>query len=193
MAPLETDHASYLGRGNNIRRLLESKVRQHPDKPFVIFIDRDDKEEILTYSQFDEQVNRLANWLLSRDIGQGDFVLCHVANSPAFVITTHACTKIGAIFIPSIVFDVAEDLEYKLNFSEAKLVVTDTEFWPEFQKCLPNCPSVKEVVIYRPHGELEGVHLWDEILADSSPELAEVALDSMDPAQMMFTSARSPT
>ena len=67
--------------------------------------DKEDREEIISYRCFDEMVNRLANWLLSRGVGKGDFVLTHLPNSPGFLVASHACTKIGAIFIPSIIFD----------------------------------------------------------------------------------------
>ena len=67
MEMINTEYATPIGRQNNIRDLLELKVRQHREKPFVIFIDKDDNEEIVTYGQFDEYVNRLGSWL----IGQG--------------------------------------------------------------------------------------------------------------------------
>ena len=96
MEILNTNHATILGRKKNIRKLLETKVRQHKDKPFIIFIDKDEQEEILTYRQFNQQVNRLANWLLERGITKGDFVLTHLPNSTGFLIASHAITKIGA-------------------------------------------------------------------------------------------------
>ena len=58
---LNTNNASIIGRNINLRKLLERKVRQHGDKPFIIFVDQENKEEILTFNQFDERVNRLAN------------------------------------------------------------------------------------------------------------------------------------
>jgi crotonobetaine/carnitine-CoA ligase len=172
----------------NLRKLLERKVRQHGDKPFVIFVDRDQNEEILTYGEFDETVNRLANWLLERGISKGDRVLTHLPNSSGFLVALHACTKIGAVMIPSIIFDVADDLEYKLNFSEAKMVITDGEYYSLFEKIRPQCPSVKDVLIYRSEQPLPGTHNWEDVIARSSPELAPVEIDPLDPAQMLFTS-----
>ena len=146
---LNTNNATIIGRHMNIRKLLERKVRQHGDKPFIIAVDKADREEILSFNQFDALVNRLANWLLSRGIQKGDFVLTHLPNSAGFLVAMHACTKIGAVMIPSIIFDVAGDLEYKLNFSEAKMVITDGEYYSLFESILAKCPSVKDVVIYR--------------------------------------------
>ena len=181
-------HATFLGRNMNIRKLLERKVRQHGDKPFIIFVDKDMKEEILTYRQFDEKVNRLGNWILSRGIKKGDFVLTHLPNSPGFLIALHACTKIGVAMIPSIIFDVAEDLEYKLNFSEAKMVITDGEYFPRFDSIRDQCTSVKNFVICRSSQKIPGTHALDDILASSSPELGPIEIDPLDTAMMLFTS-----
>jgi crotonobetaine/carnitine-CoA ligase len=81
MDVVNTKNATILGRNMNLRKLLERKVRQHGDKPYIIFIDKDLNEEIVTYRQFDETVNRLANWLLKKGIQKGDFVLTHLPNS----------------------------------------------------------------------------------------------------------------
>ena len=185
---LNTKNASIIGRNMNLRKLLERKVRQHGAKPFIIFVDKENEEEILSFNQFDETVNRLANWLLSRGIQKGDFVLTHLPNSTGFIVAMHACTKIGAIMIPSIIFDVADDLEYKLNFSEAKMVITDGEYYPMFESILAKCPSVKDVVIYRAEQKINGTHRWADILAKSSPTLDPVEIDPLDTALMLFTS-----
>lgn len=188
MDVLNTKNATTIGRNMNLRKLLERKVRQHGDKPYIIFIDKDMKEEIVTFRQFDERVNRLGNWLLSRGIKKGDFVLTHLPNSTGFAVALHACTKIGAVMIPSIIFDVAEDLEYKLNFSRAKMVITDGDYYPIFESIRTKCPSVKDYLIYRSAEKIAGTHVWDEILAEASPELAPADIDPLDTAQMLFTS-----
>ena len=77
---LNTKNATSIGRNMNTRKLLERKVRQHGDKPFVIFIDRDQNEEILTYRQLNEMLNRLANWMINQGIEKGDFSLTHLPN-----------------------------------------------------------------------------------------------------------------
>lgn len=188
MQVLNTKNATLIGRNMNLRKLLERKVRQHGEKPFLIFIDRDMKEEVLTYNEFDDKVNRLANWLLGRGIGRGDFVLIHLPNSTGFLISLHAITKIGAVMIPSIIFDVGEDLEYKLNFSGARMVITDGEYYPIFQGIRSKCPTLKDIVIYRSKEEILGTFSLHAVIESSSPELAWFDIDSMETAQMLFTS-----
>ncbi len=185
-----TNATTEIGRRNSLRQLLETKIEHHGDKPFVIFVDRDNNEEILTYRQFGDQVNRLSNWFLSKGIKKGDFILCHLTNTIGFVTAIHAATNIGAVFVPSIIYDVADDLKYKLNKSEAKIVITDEDFYPEFDKILGDCPTVKDVLIYRSTDKNPGTHNWDNILADSSPDSPPpVEINPLeDTAQMLFTS-----
>jgi crotonobetaine/carnitine-CoA ligase len=172
----------------NLRKLLERKVRQHGDKPFLIFIDKDMKEEIVSYRDFDSRVNKLANWLLSKGIKKGDFVLTHLPNSTGFLVSLHAVTKIGAVMIPSIVFDVGEDLEYKINFSEARIIITDSDYYPIFDSIRPKCPSIEDIIIYRSKEPIPGTTEWQAIMANSTPELPDIEIDPMDTAQMLFTS-----
>ena len=185
-----TGVSTEVGLENSLRQLLEFQIQQYGNKPFIIFVDRNKKEEILTYRQFGDQVNRLANWFLSRGIKKGDFILCHLPNSTGFVTAMHAAAQIGAVMIPSIIFDVADDLHYKLNFSQAKIVITDGDFFPEFNKILGKCPSVRDVVIYRSSEEIPGTHSWNRILAESSADPAPpVKIDPLeDTALMLFTS-----
>ncbi|MEM4406284.1 MAG: AMP-binding protein [Candidatus Methanomethylicaceae archaeon] len=185
---LNTNNATIIGRKMNIRKLLERKVRQHSSKPFIIFIDKEGKEEVLTYSDFNKQADKLACWLIDNGINKGDFVLTHLPNSTGFLVALHACTKIGAIMIPSIIYDVAEDLEYKLNFAEAKLVITDYEYYPMFRSILDKCPSVKKILLYRYPDVNEKVHYWHEVMSAPEEPLPEVPIDPLDPAQMLFTS-----
>ena len=53
----------------NVRQLLESRVRQHPDKAFLIF-----EDQVISYADFDTTVNRVACGFLRLGIGAGDRV-----------------------------------------------------------------------------------------------------------------------
>ena len=78
----------------NIRQLLESRVRQHPDKAFLIF------EDQVIYADFDTTVNRVANGFLRLGISAGDRVCVMLANCPEFLYAWFGLMKIGAILVP---------------------------------------------------------------------------------------------
>ena len=54
--------------------------------------------------------------------------------------------------------------------------------YPIFESIRAKCPSVKDIVIYRSEAEIPGTHFWDQILADSSPEVDPVDIDPLDTA-----------
>jgi|SRR2546427_425972 len=64
----------------NVRQLLESRVRQHPDKAFLIF-----EDQVISYADFDTTVNRVACGFLRLGIGAGDRVCVMLANCPEFL------------------------------------------------------------------------------------------------------------
>jgi len=79
----------------NIRQLLESRVRQHPDKAFLIF-----EDQITSYADFDTTVNRVANRFLRLGISAGDRVCVMLSNCPEFLYAWFGLMKIGAILVP---------------------------------------------------------------------------------------------
>ena len=78
-----------------IRLLSESRVRQHPNKAFVIF-----EDQVISYADFDTTVNRVAHGFLLRGISAGDRVCVMVSNCPEFLYVWFGLMKIGAIQVP---------------------------------------------------------------------------------------------
>src|SRR5712692_7216286 len=94
----------------NIRQLLESRVRQHPEKAFVIF-----EDQIISYADFDTTVNRVASadtqaeestgypidrGFLRLGISAGDRECVMLSNCPEFLYVWFGLIKIGAILVP---------------------------------------------------------------------------------------------
>src|SRR5438093_13746428 len=79
----------------NIRQLLESRVRQHPEKAFVIF-----EDQVISYADFDTTVNRVASGFLRLGISAGDRVCVMLSNCPEFLYAWFGLMKIGAILVP---------------------------------------------------------------------------------------------
>ena len=80
----------------NIRQLLESRVRQHPEKAFLIF-----EDQVISYAAFDTTVNWVANGFLRLGISAGDRVCVMLSNFPEFLYTSHGLlifTKVLRIY-----------------------------------------------------------------------------------------------
>ena len=180
--------STIIGRNKNLRKLLEFQAENYPNKIFLIFIDRNDNVEAVTYKEFNEKVNRLANGLLLLGIKKGDFVTCNLPNSTGFCLTWFATSKIGAIMIPTNTMSQSDEMEYMLNHSESSTLITDPEYVGMIDSIKGKCPKLKNLILYRAEEAPKGYLLLSDIIKNSSPELAPTKVDPMDVSTMLYTS-----
>ncbi len=97
--------------------LLEERVREDPDREFMAYADRDLR---LTYSQFNDRVDRMARGLLALGIGKGDHVGIWARNIPDWLTFMFATAKIGAVFVTINTQYRSHELAYLLEQSDMK-------------------------------------------------------------------------
>jgi long-chain acyl-CoA synthetase len=85
-------------------------------------------DEKINYAKILENVDRLAAFLTQKGIKEGDRVALFLRNSPEFIYTIFAVSKIGAISVPVNTFLKSEELEYILSDSEAKFLVASEKY-----------------------------------------------------------------
>ena len=83
-------------------------------------------EEKISYGDVLDRSDKLAAFLASKGIGKGDKVALFLRNSPEFVYTLFAVSKLGAIVVPVNTFLKEEELDYILQDSGAKILVAST-------------------------------------------------------------------
>ncbi|MBU2643176.1 long-chain-acyl-CoA synthetase [bacterium] len=79
-------------RADSIGRYLEEHTRQRPDHPAILF-----DNQTLTYREFNDEINCLADYLLSLGFSKGDVFVVLMDNRPEMLICLGAAAKIGAI------------------------------------------------------------------------------------------------
>lgn len=177
----------------NLRKVLEYKVRQFSDKEFLVFEDQEGYVISYTYRQFDEMVNRYATILMSKGIKKGDKVTVHLSNSPEFLFSFFACAKIGVVAVPTNILSGVPEMEYFLDFSDAVGVITEPRYMELFDSLLGKCKKVQQVFVARtgagyPHSRLypHATVITDE-LKDTPAALPEVPIDAEDVLMIFFT------
>lgn len=107
----------------NLARTLDRNAERSPDTDAVIFgTDR------FTHKALHARVNALASALGESGIGRGDVIAILMSNCPEFLETAFAANRIGAAFLPLNVRLAAPELEYILEHSSARVVVTETQY-----------------------------------------------------------------
>jgi len=110
----------------NFYDMLESATNKKPNKT-VIFVD--DKK--VSYKEFLQKVDAFARFLEIVGVGVGDKIALIAPNCEEFVVSVYAITKIGAVVVPVNNMLKAQEYEYILNDSEAKLLITSQQFKKE--------------------------------------------------------------
>ena len=105
--------------GITVSQVLEDRVREHPDRVFLIYGDRR-----MTFAQINDRANALAAALHELGIGAGDRIALSLPNWPEFVVSMFAAAKLGAVVVPLNPNYTVPELQYMIRHSEAAVVVT---------------------------------------------------------------------
>ncbi|WP_238398732.1 acetate--CoA ligase [Edaphobacter sp. 12200R-103] len=156
----------------------------------------------LTYGDLYAEVQRFANVLKGLGIKKGDRVAIYMGMCPELAIALLACARIGAVH--SVIFGgfAAHAIVDRVNDSSCVALITqDTSYrrGSEVQlkkiadEALEQCPTVKNVIVYRRSGTpvnmKEGRDLWwDESMLAAGKECAAEWMDSEDPLYLLYTS-----
>ncbi|UCD83798.1 MAG: long-chain-fatty-acid--CoA ligase [Deltaproteobacteria bacterium] len=166
----------------NIRHMLEERARLDGEKVYIAFYDRE-----LTYEQFNEQVNRFANGLLSLGVKKGDIVYIHLTNCPEHLIASLGTIKIGAIAGPINTLLKAEEIKYELNDSKGKVLVTESLFLPIVEEMKPGLEHIQKIIELG-DAVKEGNISFHELIEKNSPKLKKVKIGYDDLAFIFYTS-----
>ena len=158
---------------------LEDKARRFPDEPFLIFEDATGATGRWTWREFDADVNRVALLLLARGLRHGDKFNLHLGNCPEFLLFWMAAAKTGTVMVPTNPVATADEMEYILTHSEARLAVTEPQYAAAIHAVAGRCPALDGVLEARPLAPLlDGP-------PSAKPETAVAPLDEMS---MQYTS-----
>src|SRR5712692_3941689 len=134
-----------------LKSALEDKARRFPDAPFLFFEDAaSGSQGPWSWRQFDEAVNRVAHLLLARGLRHGDKFNLHLGNCPEFLLFWMAATKTGTVMVPTNPVSTADEMEYILGHSEARLAITEPPYAAPVHAARPRCPALLDVIECRP-------------------------------------------
>src|SRR5919198_6595796 len=122
-----------------------------------------------TYGEVAAAVNRVGNALRALGVEMENRVLLLLYDAPEFVAGFFGAIKMGAVPVPVNTMMRAQDYEYFLNDSRAKVVIAHRPLWDEVAKVRSRLKYLKHVVIV---GEpVSDQQAFDQWTAEASPEL----------------------
>src|SRR5882672_10948860 len=129
---------------------LEDKARRFPDEPFLIYEEAPGAIARWTWRDFDTDVNRVAHLLLERGLAPGDKFNLHLGNCPEFLLFWMAAAKTGTVMVPTNPVSTADEMEYILGHSEARLSITEPQYAAPVHAATGRCSALDAVLEARP-------------------------------------------
>ena len=196
-----------------LRDLWFDIVQNRGDHQFLTFQNRIGDIFEYTYSEFDEDVNRIANVFLSLKVKKGDHIALHLHSSPEFLMCLFGAAKIGAIVVPVNEQYLADEARYILESANITCAVVEPLFYETYQQLCgegmrfskglllaragSDSPTddvdinIAEVFANAAHlkpGEQSVYDFW-KLRCEASPTLQKApTLNANDPCQIIYTS-----
>jgi long-chain acyl-CoA synthetase len=109
--------------------LLEETVQKYPDKPALIYFDRE-----ITYRELKLHSDRFASALANFGIRKGEKVAIFLPNIPQFVIAYYGLMKLGAVASAISPLYKEREVEHQLRDAEAETLVLLDLLYPIVEK-----------------------------------------------------------
>jgi 4-hydroxybenzoate-CoA ligase len=109
-----------------------------------------------TYNDIQKMVNKTANGLHSIGVDIEDRVMILLLDIPAFYAIFWGAAKVGAIPIPINTMMTADDYEFYLNDSRARLLVISEELLPLVNRIKGDLPYLRDIIVI---SETEGARI----------------------------------
>ena len=179
-------------RYNKVNRwVIADMIRRsryhYPDKKALIFGDQS-----LTYSELEDQSNRVANALLGLGVQKYDRVAILAHNTIHHALTWLGCCKAGAVYLAINYLLRGKDITYCINHSESTVFIVEDALYDLVKDVLDDMPTVK-TLIWSTQGagkppvsdRFRDFDTWYQAFPATEPD---TVLNIDDPCQMTYTS-----
>jgi acyl-CoA synthetase (AMP-forming)/AMP-acid ligase II len=169
----------------NIGALFSRHAKYRPNHLAVVF-----EEQRLTWREFNQSINRLANALLDLGIHKGDKVATILPNCLEQLEVYWAVAKIGAVVVPSSTLLLEKAMLTLLQDSDSILLITNTGFVEKINSIKSDLAAIAEdrylLVDFTGQSGYRDYHALKAASGDQDPE--GIVINDNDPFNIMYSS-----
>jgi len=169
-----------------VHQFLEQSALDSPGKTAVV---HDDIRA--SYSEINDQANRLAHWLVQNGVEKGSRVGLFLENSVTYIVGYYGTLKAGAVAVPLSTDLKASALEAIISELDPKLIISTQRFEREICRVEPVVLNRLKLLIREPQTKWNSsvqVSAWDEATGSGPAENPDASLAAMDLASIIYTS-----
>jgi acyl-CoA synthetase (AMP-forming)/AMP-acid ligase II len=171
-----------------IAEMLARNARMYPKDTALIELtpSKNFRKEI-TWKEFDERANKVANALKARGIKKGDKVLHLMMNSINWLEACFGIIRTGAWAVPLNFRFGPNEIKYCADIAEAKAIIFGEQFIDRVQAIRPRLSLIKNY-IYVGENPPPDVEIFEDVIARESTLPTGIELLDIDPCGLYFTS-----
>jgi len=172
-----------------LHHLLERSAACFGDRPAVV-----DRSRTLTYSELEEQSNRLAHLLLAQGIVQGDRVGLYLDKSAEAIVAVYGVLKSGAVYVPLDPQAPIARVAYVTRNCDIKWLMTGSEQAGSWAELIRQAPQLEGLIVLNnenePFGDLAGGRaVLDRAAVQAQPQSEPgIGRIGFDLAYILYTS-----
>ncbi|MBW1645505.1 MAG: AMP-binding protein [Deltaproteobacteria bacterium] len=171
-----------------ITEILARNARMYGDE--IALVERDPAQGTrreITWTEFDQEANRVANLLQSMGIGKGNKVVHLLMNSLEWLPLYFGILRSGAWVVPLNFRFAADDIRFCLEVTEADVLFFGPEFIERVAAIKDQVPGVRRF-IHVGEPQVDFAADYTELLAAQPATPVDVPLAITDDAALYFTS-----
>ncbi len=171
-----------------ISDMLAQNARLYPDEIALVELKPSQKlRREITWKQFDERANRIANALMDKGIGKDDKIIHWMMNSINWLEAYFGIIRTGAWAVPLNFRFTDSDLKYCADIAEAKAMILGEEFTERVNTVRSQLPTIQHYILSgaNPPGNMDSL---ENLIVRSSPNPAGVGLSVEGACGLYFTS-----
>jgi acyl-CoA synthetase (AMP-forming)/AMP-acid ligase II len=171
-----------------ISDLLKKNAQLYPDEIALIEL-RPGKNlrKAITWREFDEQANRVANALIERGIKKDDKVIHLMMNSIDWLVVYFGIIRTGAWAVPLNFRFTGAEIKYCVDIAEARIMILSEEFTERVGPLRGQLPTI-EKYIFAGSKLPDGMESLEDVIRQASPKAPKVTIFAKDTCGLYFTS-----
>ncbi len=166
---------------------IDKHTKTEKKNKVALFWENDAGEtDKFTFNEMKNLTDKFGNALKNLGFKKGDRYLIRLPNIPEFHISFLGGAKIGSIPIPSSVMFRSHEIEYRINDSGSKAVITTSKYVKAVNEIKEKCPTLKNIIII--DDAYDDQLLYQDLMNDASRNLNIETTKSEDIAFFCYTS-----
>ena len=173
----------------NIAEAICDRHATVPGHKALIYENETGEVQEYTFTDFKRLSNRLANAFLAMGLQSGDRIGILLSQSPETAICHLATYKIGAIAVPLFTLFGTDALEFRLNHSGAKCIVTDSANAAKLNEIRDQLQHLELILVVDANqAKLDRYHDFWGMLEKGTDHFDPIPTRADDPALIIYTS-----